>query len=575
MDRTPTNAEIARSLRQLADLLEIQGDPVFRVNAYRRAADNVEHLPEGLSAIRDRGELRRIPGVGAAIAEKIEDMLATGRLRQLDRLETEIPIGVADLLTVPDVGPKRANLLFRELGIDSLEALRIAVDEGKLAGLPGIGPKGAERIAAGLRSMVTDDRRLPLPLAVRLAADLIDRFRERAPSVTRIELAGSARRCRETVGDLDLVAAAEQPEAAVAAFAAMPDVARVEMRGTNRCRILLEGGVFADLRVLPERHWGNLLHHFTGGKAHNVRLRDLAIERGARQSEYGFQVGDRLITCATEAEVYAFFGMQYVPPPMREDTGEIELALAGTLPRVVGIDDLRGDVHAHSDWSDGGATVREMARAARARGYEYLCLTDHSVGLRIANGLSPDRLAAQRQEIDRVNAELAPFRVLQGLEVEVKADGSLDLPDDVLAGLDLLIASVHSGLRQDRARLTGRAVSALRHPLVDVLAHPTGRVLGGRSGGDYDLETLFAEAARTGTVLEINGPNLDLRDVHARAAVAAGCTLSLDSDAHSTAGLDDIHFAVGVAQRAWVPPDRILNTLGIEGMLPRLKRRTA
>lgn len=572
MDQAPTNADVARSLRQLADLLEIQSDTIFRVNAYRRAADNVEHLTEGLAAIRARGELRTIPGVGKAIAEKIEDLLETGRLRQLDRLEAEIPIGVAELLTVPDIGPKRAALLFQHLGIDNLDALRNAIDEGKLTTVPGLGAKGAERIAAGLRSMVTDDRRLPLPVAVRLGEDLIERFRAMVPSVRQMELAGSARRCRETVGDLDLVAAAERPDEVVQRFAELPAVARVEMRGANRCRVLLEDGVFADLRVLPERHWGSLLHHFTGGKPHNVRLRDLAIGRGARMSEYGFQIGDRRQSCATEEEIYEFFEMQMMPPPMREDTGEIEQALTGSLPRVVDLGDLRGDLHAHSTWSDGAATIREMALTARDRGYEYLCITDHSQGLRIANGLSPARLVEQRREIDQINAELAPFRLLQGLEVEVKADGSLDLPDEVLSGLDLLIASVHSGLRQDRDRLTSRAVAALRHPLVDILAHPTGRVLGGRSGGDYDLDLLFAEAARTGTALEINGPNLDLRDTHARAAIAAGCTLSLHSDAHSAEGLSDVRFAVGTAQRAWVSADRVLNALPLETLRRRLKR---
>ena len=572
MPQPPTNASAATSLRRLADLLEIRGDPIFRVNAYRRAADAIDRLPESLSAIRARGELRTIPGVGQAIASKIGDLLETGRLRQLDELEAEFPAGVAELLSVPEIGPRRAQLLYRHLGVDSIEALRAAIEAGRLAEVPGLGPKGAERIAAGLDSMIAEDERLPLPVASRLGAELVARFREAFPAVQRIELAGSIRRCRETVGDLDVVAAADDPAAAVAAFAALPAVARVEMRGENRCRVFLEQGISADLRVLPERNWGSLLHHFTGSKAHNVRLRDMAIARGASQSEYGFEIGDRTETCATEEEVYAFFGMPVIPPPMREDTGEIALALRGELPRVVERADLRGEIHSHSTWSDGGAPIREMAVAARARGYEYLCVTDHSVGLRIANGLDPARLAAQRDEVDRVNEELAPFRVLQGVEVEVKTDGSLDLPDDVLARLDLVVASVHSGLLSGRKKVTARAVAALRHPLVDVLAHPTGRVLGGRAGGDFDLNVLVPEAAATGTVLEINGAVLDLRDVHARQAIAAGCTLSLDADAHSPDGLADADFAVGVAQRAWVPPERVLNARPLEAMLASLKR---
>jgi DNA polymerase (family 10) len=351
-------------------------------------------------------------------------------------------------------------------------------------------------------------------------------------------------------------------------------VAHVELRGPTRCRVVLHNDFPADLWVLPEQHWGSLLHHTTGNKYHDIRLRDLALARGASLSEYGFTVGERVIPCATEEEVYAFLGMQYIPPPMREDTGEIDLALRGELPAILQLDHVRGDLHVHTEWSDGHGSVREMALAARARGYAYVCITDHSQGLVVAHGLDTERLRAQRAEIDRVNAELAPFRVLHGVELEVRGDGTLDLPDDVLTTLDLVVAAVHRGLRQERERLTARAVAALRHPLVDVLAHPTGRLLGGRAGGDFDMDTLYAEAAATGTALEIDGDpaRLDLRDVHARAAVAAGCLVSVDSDAHAPEDLDNIAYGVGVAQRAWVPPERVLNTLPLDALLARRKR---
>jgi DNA polymerase (family 10) len=338
---------------------------------------------------------------------------------------------------------------------------------------------------------------------------------------------------------------------------------------------VLQNGFAADLWVLPPPHWGSLLLHTTGNKYHDIRLRDLAIARGASLSEYGITIGDRLTPCAREEEVYDFLGMQYVPPPMRENTGEIDLALRGGLPPVVELGQMRADLHVHTTWSDGTRSVREMALAARDRGYTHLCITDHSQGLAIANGLDAARLRAQRQEIHQVNAELAPFRVLQGVEMEVRADGSLDLPDDVLAELDLVIAAVHTGLRQERDRLTERAMSALRHPLVDILAHPTGRIVGGRAGGDFDLERLYAEAARTGTALEIDGDpsRMDLRDVHARAALAAGCLFSIDSDAHSVEGLENLYYGIGVAQRAWLPPERVLNTLPLETLLARRKRQ--
>jgi DNA polymerase (family 10) len=326
--------------------------------------------------------------------------------------------------------------------------------------------------------------------------------------------------------------------------------------------------------VLPERYWASLFFHVTGDKYHDIRIRDMAITRGGRLNEYGYTEGDRLKTFATEVEIYEFFGMQCIPAPMRSDVGEIDLALRGGLPRVLGLDDLKGDLHAHTDWSDGTASVRQMALAAKERGQEYLAITDHSRGLGVANGLDAERLREQRQEIDRVNAELAPFRVLQGVELEVRADGSLDLPDEVLDELDLVVASVHTGLRQDGERLTARALSAIRHSLVDVLAHPTGRIVGGRSGGDFDVDALYAEAAKTGTVLEIDGDpsRMDLRDEHARAAIAAGCSLSVDSDAHSVGALGNLLYGVGVAQRAWVPPERVLNILPLEGLLARLEK---
>lgn len=568
-----SNVAIAESFGLLADLLEIGGESAFRVRAYRRAAETLAALPEPLAVIRERGELKGVPGVGPAIAEKIEQLLETGQMRQLEAIKREVPAGVAGLLAVANVGPKRAGRLHAELGVTGLDELRAALDDGRVAALLGAGE--ARRIGEGLGRVETgSDGRFPLGAAHVLAHDLLGRLREAAPGVERAAAAGSLRRCQETVGDVDLVAAAAEPEAVVAAFAALPDVLRVEGQGPTRCRVILANELAADLWVLPPQHWGALLVHVTGDRDHDIRLRNLALARGGRLSEYGYVEGDRLTPFASEGELYAFFGMQWVPPPMRSDAGEVELALKGALPAVVRREDLRGDLHAHSDWSDGTRSLREMALAARDRGHEYLAITDHSRGLAVANGLDADRLRAQRREIDQVNAEVAPFRLLQGVELEVRGDGGLDLPDDVLAELDLVVAAVHSGLGQTRERLTGRALAAIRHPLVDILAHPTGRIVGGRPGGDFDVAALVAEAARVGTVLEIDGDpaRLDLRDVHAREALAAGCTLSIDSDAHSAGGLDNLAFGVGVAQRAWVPPARVLNTLPLDAMLARLKR---
>lgn len=567
-----TNAEAARKLRQLADLLEIGGEPVFRVGAYRRAAETIESLPESVAALKERGELQTIPGVGKGIADHLRELYDTGTMAALEQAQQAVPLSVTELLTVPDIGPKRARQLFEHAGIANLEQLREAVAAGALKGVPGLGPKGAQRIAEGLAAMVEPDLRMPLPVARRLGEDLIALLRRAAPAIQRIELAGSVRRFRETVGDLDIVAAADDPKAVVDAFAQLPVVTRIEMHGENRCRVNLQSGQAADLRVLPPQHWGNLLHHFTGSKYHNVHLRDVAIERGWSQSEYGFKRGDELVTCATEEEVYAFLDLEFIPPPMREETGEIELAQRRELPQPIGFDGLHGDLHMHSTWSDGTHTIEEMAAAARDRGYAYICFTDHSRGLGVANGLDPERLLQQRAEIDAVKERMAPFRVLQGCEVEVLYDGSLDLPDEVLARLDLTIASVHSGIRRGKEQTTARALAAIRHPLVDILAHPTGRVLGGRGPGDFDVEAIIREAARTGTAVEINGSRVDLNDVNTRAALAAGCTIELGSDAHSTGGLDEIDDAIGTAQRAWVTPDRVLNARPLGEMLASLKR---
>lgn len=568
------NPAIAATFQRLADLLEIRGESAYRVGAYRRAAESLAQLSEPIHAIDKRSDLKKIPGVGAAIAEKIEDLLETGSFPLLREVEAEIPAGVAELLAVPDIGPKRARLLYDELGIDSLAALRQASEAGQLEEIKGIGTGAAKRIAAGLTSLQASDSRFPLGQARDLGLALIARLRQAAPDILRAELAGSVRRMRETIGDLDIVAAAEEPLPVIDAFEALPDVAHVERRGPNRSQVVLQSGVSCDLWVLPPAHWGSLLFHVTGSKAHGIAMRDLAHKYDAKLSEYGITKGDALITCPEEADVYAFFEMQLIPPPMREGMGEIQLARDHALPVVVQQSDLRGDLHLHSQWSDGKRTIREMAEAAIALGYDYLAVTDHSGGLGVANGLHADRIRAQRQEIDQVNAAVAPFRILQGIEVEVRADGSLDLPDDVLAELDWVNASVHSSLRQERERLTGRALAAIRHPPVDVLSHPTGRIVGGRPGGDFDMEAIYAAAAESGTALEINADpaRLDLRDVHARAAIAAGCMLTIGSDAHDVPGLDNVFYGIGVAQRAWVPPERVLNTLPVDELLGRRKR---
>lgn len=569
-----SNRDVTTALRLVADLLEIRGESVFKLAAYRRAAESIGQLTETLQSLRSRGELERIPGVGKAIAQKIEDLLDTGSFKLLDELTAEIPPGVAQLLTVPDIGPKRARQLHQDLGIDSLDALRLAAADGRLHEVPGLGPRGANRIVEALRSLQPESERLALGVARPLAYELVHLLQEARPELHSVKIAGSVRRFAETVGDIDLVIATNDPQTALDAWTQLPIVATVLDRSDTSCRVLLQNGFPAELHIGTEANFGSLLQFYTGSRAHNAQLARLAEQRGMKLTELGFVQEERIHRCASEQEVYAFLELQYVPPPMREDRGEVELALQHRLPPAFDVKLLKGDLHTHTVWSDGSRSVLDMAYAARERGYEYICITDHSQSLGVANGLSPERLAQQRLEIDAANDQMAPFRVLQGVELEVKGDGSMDLPTEALARLDMVIASVHSGLRKGREQVTSRALAAIRHPLIDVLAHPTGRLVGGRAGGDFDMEALYAEAARTGTTLEINADpaRLDLRDTHAAAAVKAGCTLSIGSDAHAAEGLGNAFYGAAIATRARLETRHVLNTLPLQDLLARLKR---
>ena len=569
-----TNTELAHRFRRLADLLEIRGDPVFKVIAYRRAADSLAQQPESARALKERGELGAIPGVGKAIAQKIEDLFDTGTFKLWEEVVREIPPGVADLLQIPDVGPKRARQLYAELGVKGLDSLREAVEQGRLSEVSGLGSRGAQRIVEGLRSLQPPSALIPLGTAHPLALSLLAELEVQAGGLAHSSPAGGVRRRCEAVSDVAFVVAHSRPDSILSLLSTLPTVAEVEPTGERAAAARLHTGARVTLTVCEPRSFGAVLHHWTGSREYITRLAAFASERGYELTEFGLTSGGELETFEDERALYERLGMQYVPPTMREDADMVDAAAAGEVPVEIEVSMLHGDLHSHSTWSDGQHTIREMAKAARARGYEYLCVTDHSQSLGVANGLSPERLAAQRVEIEAVNQELAPFRLLQGVELEVRGDGSLDLPDETLAALDIVVASVHTGLRQERDRLTSRALSAIRSPYVDVLAHPTGRIVGGRAGGDFDMDALIAEAARTGTILEINSDpaRLDLRDTHAHQALVAGCTLSIDSDAHTTDGLGNVWYGADVASRARATVGAIHNALTLTEMLAGLKR---
>ena len=589
----PSNDELARIFHEIGNLLEIKGELVFKTVAYHKAADAVGHAPFDVAAVYAGGERRPIAGVGAAIGDKITELATTGSMAFHDRLRAELPATLLDLLAIPGVGPKTVRAVWEALGIDTVETLRQAAAAGQLRVLPGISAGTEARILEGIEQLASRPDRMLIDRAQAIS-DGIAVALGSVPGVTRVVQAGSLRRRRETVGDLDLLVETSDPDAVITCFTTLPDVDRVLGAGHAKASAILRGGPQVDLMVMPEGAVGTYLVHFTGSAAHNVALRGIARDRGWSLSEKGFLRLDadgepatgaaaELRTMPDEAAVYRFLDLDFVPPELREDQGEIEAARAGTLPAQITWADLRGDLHSHSDWSDGIHTIEVMAEAARRRGYAYQVLTDHSQGLAIAKGLTPDRVEMQRAIIAGLNARFAAeaaasalpdgadpgFRLLHGCELEIRADGRLDYEDDLLARFDLVVASVHVARRQTRAELTARTIGAIRSPHVDVIAHPAGRMLNERPDLDIEWDAVYEAAAATGTALEINGspPRLDLAPERARRAVAMGCLLAINSDAHRTEELDSVRWGVDQARRAWVAPRHVLNTRTLASLL--------
>ncbi len=557
-----SNAEMARVFNEIADMLEISGELVYKAVAYRRVADAVERWPDDVAHLYVTREAPKIPGAGPALSTKLAELATTGQLAYYDRMRAQVPAGLLEILKIPGVGPRTVKQLHDELGIESVEALRAAAEAGTLRGLKGLSARTEENILAAMARQAARGTRLLLHDADALMAGLVDRLRD-VPGVRAIEPAGSLRRRKQTIGDLDLLAATDDPARLIAALDGLEGVESVLSAGTDKSSIVLVDGPQVDLMVCPPAAWGSHLVHFTGSKEHNVALRGMALERGLSLSEKGFKVVEsgELQPVATEDEVYARLDLPWIPPEIREDTGEIQAALAGDLPELVKLTDLRGDTHVHSDWTDGVDTIEAMARAARGLGHEWIVLTDHSPSLGVTRGLTPDRITEQRAEIARLNAELAPFRILHGTEMEIRADASLDYPDELLAGFDLVVASVHTARGQSTEQLTRRTLAAIENPHVDVIAHPTGKIVNRRDPIALDWPRVFEAAARTGTALELNGsPRLDLDDALARAAGQAEVRLTLASDAHRTEELDQLRYAVSMARRAWLTAPQVIGT---------------
>ncbi len=556
------NADIAAAFTEMADLLEIQQANPFRIRAYRNAARIVGELAREVRAMVERHEdLTELPGIGEDLAAKMREIVDSGRCRALDRLKSELPPAIGELLRVPGLGPKRVRTLWHELEVQTPEQLARAARDGRIRALSGFGAKSEANILKSVEEHLSKARRLKLATAAQYAHSLVDRL-SAAQGVIRVEVAGSYRRARDTVGDLDILIAARAGSDVMARFAACDEVAQVLAQGPTRAGAVLKSGLQVDLRVVEEAAYGAALCYFTGSKAHNIALRRLAQERGLKLNEYGVFRGRNRIAGDSEGSVYRALGLPWIAPELREDRGEIAAARAGRLPRLVQLGDLRGDLHAHTRASDGHHTLQEMALAAKATGLTYLAITEHSRRLAMARGLDPRRLAEQCEEIDRLNETLSGIVLLKGIEVDILEDGSLDLPDAALARLDLVVGAVHSHFDLSRRKQTERILRAMDHRRFTLLAHPTGRLIESRPPYDVDMLRLVRHAKTRGCYLELNAhpDRLDLSDSHCLIAKEEGVLVSINSDAHSREEFANLRFGIGQARRGWLAPADLLNS---------------
>jgi DNA polymerase (family X) len=589
------NDEVAALLGEYAELISITGGDAFRARSYDRAARAIKGHPADVSALGAAG-LRQIPGVGKSVADKVTEYLTTGRIQAVEEIRARIPPGVREMIVIPALGPNRALRLHAELGIGSVAELTEAVRAGRLRDLKGFGPKSEERILRGIELLGQAGERVLLSTGLEIAEEMVTALRE-APGCVRCTYAGSARRMRETVGDIDILATVQESdtrarttEPLMAAFVALPGVAEVAARGDTKTTVRTRRGLQVDLRVVPEDSWGAALQYFTGSQAHNVRVREIAVRRGLRLSEYGLfgvESGER-IASRTEEEVYRALGLDWIPPTLREDGGEVEAALRGELPALITEAGLRGDLHTHTNLTDGVSSLEDMVAAARERGYEYYAITDHAPDL-IMHRMTDEKMLAQREQVRALQDQARPLgealgeapagtpaglTLLHGTELNIGPDGSVDWPAGFLEGFDVCVASVHSHFGQPRAQMTRRFIAAAENPHVNVIGHPLTRIIGRRDPVDVDLDELFGACARTGTALEINGSphRRDLPDEHLRRAKEAGVKFAIDSDAHATSELAYARYGVGAAQRGWLTPDDVINAWPLDRLRAFLRK---
>lgn len=568
------NADVAAVFDELADLLDIEGANPFRIRAYRNAARTLRDLPGEVSAMLAKGEdLTELPGIGEDLAAKIKEIVETGTAASLEAHRKKVPSSLTDLLRIPGIGPKRVKALYRDLGIRTVEQLQKAAREGRVRGLQGFGDKTEQHILEQLKARTSSEKRFKLAVATQYAESLMDHLRK-SSGVKRVVAAGSYRRAKDTIGDLDILVTASSDSPVMERFVSYPEVEEVLAHGATKASVRLVCQLQVDVRVVPEESYGAALQYFTGSKAHNVAVRQLAQQRGLKINEYGVFKGDRSVAGKTEESVYGAVGLPWIPPELRENRGEIQAAQAGSLPALVEICDLKGDLHVHTKATDGRNTIREMADAARGSGLEYLAITDHSRRLTMAKGLDPRRLFEQIEEIDRLNEALRDITLFKGIEVDILEDGSLDLPDEDLSRLDLVVGAVHSHFRLSRQKQTERIMRAMDHPYFTILAHPSGRLIDERAPYDVDMPRLIRHARARGCFLEVNAHpiRLDLTDRDCQMAKEMGVMVCINSDAHSPLDFGNLCYGVGQARRGWLEKQDVLNCRPLRSLRPLLER---
>lgn len=561
------NALVSKILYEIADLLEMKGED-FKPQAYRKAAREIEALAEPVEDISRAGGLEGIPGVGRGIAEKIKEIVDTGRLEYYESLKKDFPVDIDALLSVEGIGPKKAKIFYKELGVRKLEDLEKAAKAGRIRKLPGMGEKTEKRILGSVEfAMSGGGRRLLgiiLPVAEKIEADM-----KKMRCVKRAVVAGSLRRMKETVGDIDVLVVTDNPKSVMETFVSMGNVAEIVEKGASKSTVRLDEGIECDLRVVPPESFGSALIYFTGSKEHNVALRRVAISKGWKLNEYGLFSGNDRLAGRTEKQVYGNLGMQYIEPEMRENTGEVELARKKGLPKIIGYGDVKGDLHMHTKWSDGSGTVEEMVVAAKNLGREYVCITDHAGKMKIVNAMGSNRVMKYASEVEHVSEKIDGIYVMVGVEIDILRNGKFDVDKKVLEGMDLVIASVHSGFNESRNQITERIIGAMESGLVDVIGHPTGRKIGIRKSYDFDMDAVLDAAKRTGTALEINSQPVrsDLSSENVRIAVERGCMLSIGTDAHNPSQLDYLTLGSATARRGWVKKNDVLNALPLKKLM--------